>query len=81
MAPRPTKRADGFPTRADMTYWTPAEHAIANAIAHVEAAGAHPALTDAVILLGKARDRVADFAEGLDPGRPVPHHGSGPDNQ
>lgn len=47
--------------RADL--WTPAEHAIANAVAAVEAAGAHPALTDAVVLLGQARERVADFVD------------------
>ena len=64
---RPYKRPDGIPTRADMTYWTPAEHAIAKAMEAVEAAGASPALTDAVTLLGKARDRVADHIE-----QPIP---------
>lgn len=57
-------RDDGFPTRSDMQHWTPAEHAIWRAMQAVEAAGASPALTDAIILLGRARDRVADHAEG-----------------
>ncbi len=43
---------------------TPAEIAIINAMQAVEAAGASVALTDAVALLSKARDRVADHVEG-----------------
>lgn len=62
--PRPAKRADGWPTRSDMQQWSPAEHAIFNAVQEVEKAGADPALTDAVNLLQKARDRVADYYEG-----------------
>lgn len=62
---RPQKRADGIPTRADMRHWTHAEAAIAAATDAVERAGASPALTDAVNLLAKARDRVADHAEGM----------------
>lgn len=61
---RPEKREDGWPTRADMSYWSPAEKAIQDAISAVEAAGASNALTDAVVFLGKARDRVADHVEG-----------------
>lgn len=61
---RPWYRDDGFPTRADMRFWTPAEHAIAAAVRAVEAAGASLALTDAVNLLSQARARVADHAEG-----------------
>jgi hypothetical protein len=77
--PRPLKREDGWPTRSDMQYWTGGEHLIMAAINAVELMGAHPALTEAVNLLIKAKERVADFAEGLDePGRLVPPHGSGP---
>lgn len=65
--PRPAKRADNFPTRNDMQYWSAAEHAIHSAMRAVEAAGASPALTDAVTLLVKARDRVADHYEALEP--------------
>ncbi len=61
--PRPHKRPDGIPTRADVTLWSPAEKAIGDAMAAVEAAGASPALTDAVTLLEQARDRVADHVE------------------
>lgn len=47
----------------DLNFHTAAEKAITDAIYAVEAAGASPALTDAVVLLGKARDRVADHVE------------------
>lgn len=59
-------RADGFPRRADLDLNTPAELAIRKAVEAVEAAGAHPLLTEAVVLLDQARDKVADFVE-LDP--------------
>lgn len=52
-----------FPRRNCVDLYTPAEQAIADAIAAVEAAGAHPRLTDAVILLGQAQNAVADFVE------------------
>jgi hypothetical protein len=65
--PRPAKRPDGWPTRTAVEWWTPAEEAIAKAMHAVEAAGGSLALTDAVILLGKARDRVADHVEGIKP--------------
>lgn len=63
-APRPYRREDGIPTRIDITLMSPAELAITEAIRIVEEAGASIALTDAVVLLGKARDRVADHIEG-----------------
>ena len=50
-----------------MDLWTPAEKAVYDAMQVVEAAGAHPLLTDAVVLLGQARDKVADYVE-----RPAP---------
>lgn len=62
--PRPHLRPDGIPTRIDLRYLTPAELAIRAAMYEVEKAGASIALTDAVTLLGKARDRVADHVEG-----------------
>lgn len=61
---RPVRRPDGIPTRADMQWMTAAELAIREAIQAVEAAGASVALTDAVTLLSKAQDRVADHVEG-----------------
>lgn len=71
---RPHLRPDGIPTRSDMRYWTPAELAIWEAMGAVEAAGASPALTDALNLLIKARDRVADHVEGMPapPPKPIP---------
>ena len=57
-------RPDGIPTRADRSLMSSAEMAITEAMAVVEAAGASTALTDAVVLLGRARDRVADHVEG-----------------
>lgn len=62
--PRPVRRPDGIPTRADMQWMTAAELAIREAMQAVEAAGASVALTDAVTLLSKAQDRVADHVEG-----------------
>ena len=62
---RPSKRPDSIPTRIDTNWMTPAERAILDAMAAVEAAGGSVALTDAVTLLSKARDRVADHVEGI----------------
>lgn len=61
--PRPKKRPDGISTRCDRQFMTPAELAITDAMHAVEHAGASEALTDAVTLLSKARDRVADHVE------------------
>ena len=61
--PRPAKRPDGIPTRIDLNWMTPAERAIRDAMAAVEAAGGSIALTDAITLLAQARDRVADHVE------------------
>lgn len=64
---RPHKRTDGIPTRCDRSLMSPAELAISSAMAVVEAAGGSTALTDAVNLLSKARDRVADHVETVVP--------------
>lgn len=61
---RPATRPDGVPTRIDVNWMTRAENAILQAQAAVEQAGASVASTDAVILLSKARERVADHVEG-----------------
>lgn len=65
--PRPANRPDGIPTRCDLQFMTTAELAITNAMAEVEKAGASVALTDAVTLLSKARDCVADHVETIPP--------------
>jgi hypothetical protein len=59
----PKLRADGIPRRADVTLDTPLERIIRNAVYDVEQAGAHPLLTDAVVLLQQAKDKVSDFVE------------------
>jgi hypothetical protein len=56
---------NGFPRRAMVQQWTRAEHAIFSAVQAVEMAGCDPRLTEAVILLGRARDLVADVHEGV----------------
>ena len=73
-------REDGIPRRCDVLLQTPAERAIAAAVAAVEAAGVHPLLTDAVVLLSNAKDKVADFVEldasGMTCCGDKPHKGS-----
>ncbi|HEY9751217.1 MAG TPA: hypothetical protein V6C63_21210 [Allocoleopsis sp.] len=54
---------DGIPCRCQMNLWTPAKTAIWQAIQAVESVGAHPFLTEAVILLGQAKDKVSDYIE------------------
>lgn len=46
--------------RNQMNDWTPAERMIHDAVQEVEKMGANPLLTDAVILLGQARDKVGE---------------------
>lgn len=62
--PRPKLRPDLFPTRNCVEWWTEAEMKINDAIFAIEQDGASQAITDALILLAKARDRVADHVEG-----------------
>lgn len=52
-----------FPRRNQLDQMTEAEKAIYEATQKVEAMGAHEKLTEAVILLGKAREAVADFVD------------------
>lgn len=54
---------NGFPRRNRVDLYSPAETAISEAMLAVEKAGAHPLLTDAVVLLAQAREKVADFVE------------------
>jgi hypothetical protein len=49
--------------RAQMQLWSPAEHAIYKAMLEVEKMDADTRLTEAVTLLGKAKDLVADFID------------------
>lgn len=61
--PRPQNRPDGIPTRADHHWHTPAEEAICEAMTAIEKLGASEDLTEALMLLAKARNRVADHVE------------------
>jgi hypothetical protein len=67
------KRLDtDIPRRNCADLWTEADKAIHDAMAAVERAGAHPLLTYAVVLLGEAREKVADFVELPAPPAGVP---------
>lgn len=58
-----TRHGSPFPRRNCVDLWCPAEKAISDAVQAVEREGAHPALTDAVVLLGQAQEKVADWYE------------------
>ena len=60
-------RRVGVPRRNRIDLFTPAEAAIYAAVQAVEEAGAHPLLTDAVVLLQQAREKVADYVDGQAP--------------
>ena len=62
---QPSKLNPSVPRRAMVPEWTEAEHAISRAVELVELVGAHPLLTDAVVLLGRAKDKVADYQDYL----------------
>lgn len=57
------KYVDGMLRRCRLDHNSPEELKIRDAILAVEAMGAHPLLTEAVVLLQAARDKVADFQE------------------
>ena len=59
-------RPDGLPVRNNLESMSPVELEIYHLVHKVEALGVSTALTDAVVLLGKARDRVADHLEGIE---------------
>lgn len=59
------KLINEIPRRADQQRHTNAEKTIQLAIDAVEAMGADARLTDAVVLLGAAKNSVADFIDGL----------------
>ena len=52
-----------IPRRSKLWKYTAEEAAIRSAILLVEEMGAHPLLTEAVILLGQAKDKVSDFVD------------------
>jgi hypothetical protein len=54
---------DTFSRRSKMYLWTPAELSIFNSIQEVEKSGYDIRLTQAIALLDKARNLVADYVE------------------
>lgn len=54
---------DGVPRRARIDLFTPEERAIFDAMTMIEMLGAHPLLTGAVVLLGAARMKLADWVD------------------
>lgn len=54
---------DKYVRRMYVQKWTAAEKSIKDAMAAVESAGTHPLLTDAVVLLASAFDKVADYTD------------------
>lgn len=56
---------NNIPRRVDLNRYTPAEKAIYDAILAVEAIGADVRLTDAVKLLTDAKNKVADYVDGV----------------
>ncbi len=51
--------------RNDVKLMDPVELSIRDCIQEVEKMSADPRLTEAVILLGKAQEKVADFLDGI----------------
>ena len=60
------KEVDGIPRRCRIDLSTPAETAIRAAVRAVEVTGCDERLTDAVVLLSQAQDKVADYLEGIE---------------
>jgi hypothetical protein len=54
-----------IPRRIRIELMTPAELAIRAAVLAVEEAGADPLLTDAVVLLDEAKEKVADYVDRI----------------
>ena len=57
------KTNDGRTRRWCQDCQTPAERAIQVAVDEVEKVGADPVLTEIVVMLGNAREKLADFIE------------------
>ena len=56
-----------MPRRCRVDLLSKGEKAIYDAVQTVEGVGADPLLTDAVILLQQARDKVADYVDKMNP--------------
>ena len=60
------KYVDGIPRRNRINLLTPVEKAAYDLTQAVEDLGCDLLLTDAIIYLGQARDKIADFVEKTD---------------
>lgn len=56
-----------IPRRCYIEKWTPAERAIKDAIAAIEAREPHPDLTDVQIVLASAFEKLADYEDARAP--------------
>ena len=54
---------EGIPRRYDLGRMTPTELAIRDSMLVIESMGAHQLLTEAVVCLTQARERVADYID------------------
>ena len=52
-----------MPRRAYINKMTPEELEIYNLVGKIEMLGAHPLLTDVVVYLGKAREKLSDWVD------------------
>jgi hypothetical protein len=77
MTTHPKFRDDGIPRRCDISLLTTQELMIGNAVGAVEYMGAHPILTDVVVLLNQAKGRLADWLEMEDPKGEAPKGAAG----
>lgn len=62
-AQRSHLRPDGFLSRNDIELQTPLEKTLGQTIRDIEAAGAHPLLTEASVLVQQAKSLIADYVE------------------
>ncbi len=68
-----------FPSRCVLEQLSPLERQMWDLQASIEAEGAHPLLTQALLLVSQAREKVADYVETLpDPPEPVEQSESAP---
>jgi len=63
---------EGFPRRNRLDHNTPAEMAIRAAVDAVEKVGAHPLLTEIVMNLDRAREKLADYVDATLLAEPAP---------
>jgi len=63
--PKGDNKGREHPRRVYQDLYVPAETAILKAMQEVEKMPADVRLTEAVILLGKAKDKVADYVDGV----------------